>query len=199
VSGPSSEQLQLQAEQVQFYQQGIQQSQTTFAEQQDLLKQMKQVYDPILAKGPNQEGFSDAEKSALTSEAVQGTAGNYSRAARAVNEGIAAEGGGPLPSGQSEELRSEVAQSAAGEQSKEEDQILQADYAQGYSEFEGATSALATASHELNPVAFENAATSAGSSAEKTASDINAEQNSWLAPVMGAIGTLGSAAIGKIP
>ena len=62
MSGPSSQQLQLQDEQMQFYQQGQQESQTAFSEQQDLLKQMEQVYSPILAKGPNQEGFSGEEK-----------------------------------------------------------------------------------------------------------------------------------------
>lgn len=193
MTGPSSTQLQLQSEEAAFYKQGVEQSETTFSEQQDLLNQMKQIYSPILAKGPNQEGFSPAEKAGLESQAIEGTAKNYSQAARAVGGQIAAEGGGnnPLPTGGSEQLREEVGASAAGEESNEQQQIEQADYAQGYQEFQGATAALETASGQLNPAAYENAATSAGNAAEETAKDINAEQNSWEAPVLGAIGAIG--------
>jgi hypothetical protein len=54
-------------------------------------------------------------------------------------------------------------------------------------------------SDQLNPVAYESAATSAGSAAEKTAHDINQEKNSWMAPVLGALGSLGGAALRKMP
>jgi hypothetical protein len=201
MSGPSSSQLQLQQEQMDFYKAGQQESQTAFGEQQDLLKQMEAVYNPILAKGPNQEGFSGAEKAALDAQAVQGTAANYSQAAKAVGEQVAAQGGGdnPLPSGAGTQLKEEVATSAAAQESGEESQILSADYAQGYNEFTQAGNALATASSQLNPTGYEGAATGAGTAAETTANQINQEQNSWLAPVLGAAGALGSAGIGAIP
>jgi hypothetical protein len=197
MSGPSSSQLQLQQEQMAFYQQGVQESQTAFAEDQGLLKQMEAVYSPILAKGPNQEGFSGAEKGNLDAQAIQGTASNYSQAARAVGEQGSAEGGGdnPLPSGGATQAKEEVATAAAGQESSEESQILQADYAQGYNEFTQAGGALATASSQLNPTAYEGSATGAGTAAENTANQINQEQNSWIAPVLGAAGALGGAAI----
>lgn len=178
---------------MQFYAQGRQESATTFSESQDLLKLMESVYSPILAKGPNQRGFSDEERNNLNAQTVEGTARNYSAAARAVNEHIAAEGGGdnPLPTGGQVQLQEEVAASAAGEQSREESQVLQADYAQGYDEFKHAGEALSVASGQLSPTSYMNAATSAGSAAETTAKDINAEQNSWMAPVFGAIGAIG--------
>jgi hypothetical protein len=190
MSGPSSTQLQLQQEQVSFYQQATEESEATFGEQQDLLKQMEAVYDPILAKGPTQPGFSGAEDEALNAQATQGTATAYSQAARAVGEQTAAEGGGnnPLPSGGETQLKEEVAESAAGQEASEKEQILQADYAQGYSEFENAGSSLAVASGELNPANYETAATGAGSAAETTAAAINQEENSWEAPVLGAVG-----------
>lgn len=198
MSGPSSTQIQLQQEQADFYAQGIQQSQTVFGEDQALLKEMEAVYNPILAKGPNQRGFSTEESNNLKAQSVEGTASNYSRAARAVNESIAAEGGGdnPLPSGGEEQLKEEVAASSAGEQSREESQIEQADYAQGEHEFEFAGSELAAASGRLNPTAYSSAATGAGSAAEKTAEAINAEQNSWLAPVLGAVGAVSKIGFG---
>lgn len=196
MSGASASQQELQQEQIQFYQQGMQESQATFGEQQELLKQMEAVYSPILAKGPNQEGFSAAEKTALDAQATQGTATNYGEAARAVGENLAAEGGGnPLPSGSAEQVKEEVAAAAAGQEASEESQILQADYAQGYKEFSDAGASLSVASGQLNPAAFENAATSAGSAAETTAEQINQENNSWETAAIGAVAGLGSSAM----
>ncbi len=186
---------------MQFYKEGTAHAETTFGEDQALLKQMQDVYSPILAKGPNQEGFSAPERANLESQAIEGTARNYSSAARAVGSQIAARGGGDIamPSGGEMQLKEEVAAAAAGEQSREEQQITQADYEQGYREFTQATDALSTVSSHYNPTGYMAAATSAGSAAEKTASDINAEQNSWMAPVMGAVGALGGAVIGENP
>lgn len=200
MSGPSAQQVQLGDEQSQFYQQGMQESQSAFSEQQSLLAEMEKIYQPILNRGPNAEGFSDAEKENLDSQAEEGTASNYSKAAKAVGENIAAgSGDNPLPSGSGEQLKEEVAQSAAGQESQEESQILGADYAEGEHQFEDAGNALANVSGQLNPVAYESGATGAGSAAETTEKDINAESNSWETAVLGAAGSLGSAVIGENP
>jgi hypothetical protein len=200
MSGPSAAQLTLQQDQLDFYQQGMSEATTAFGEQQDLLAQMEAVYDPILAKGPNQPGFSASESNALNAEAVQGTATNYAGAARAVNEQEAAEGGGnnPLPSGGEEEARAQVANAAAGQESSEESQITEANYAAGRQEFEEAGQALSTASGQLNPAGYITATNTAGENAEKTANQINQEKNSWEAPVLGALGSLGAAGLNKI-
>jgi hypothetical protein len=200
MSGPSAQQIQLEDEQQQFYQQGMQEATANYGEQQDLLAQMEAVYNPILAKGPNQPGFSPAEQAALDAQAEQGTAANYSQAARAVGENIAAEGGGnnPLPAGGGTQLKEEVGESAAGQESAEEEQILQASYATGEKEFENAGSELTAASNELNPSGYETAATGEGSAAETTANQINQEKNSWMAPVLGALGSIGSGAMSKL-
>lgn len=193
MSGPSSAQQQLSEEQAQFYQQGIQEASTTFSEQQGLIAQMKAVYDPILAAGPNQTGFSTAEENNLNAQAVEGTATNYAAGARAVGERQAAEGGGSTaaPTGAQEEMQQEVASRAAQQESSEESQIQQADYAAGHQNFQEATGALATVSGELNPTAYMNAATNAGSAAETTMNQMNEEENSWVAPVLGAVGAIG--------
>src|SRR5271166_1661452 len=200
MSGPSSSQIQLGQEQQQFFQEGMQEAATNYGEQQDLLAQMEAVYNPILAKGPNAPGFSPAEQAALDAQAEQGTAANYTQAAKAVGENIAAEGGGsnPLPSGAEAEAKGEVATAAAGQESAEEQQILQANYATGEKEFENAGEELATASGQLNPAGYESAATTAGQAAETTANQINQEKNSWMAPVLGALGSLGSAGLNAL-
>src|SRR5271156_1227843 len=136
MSGPSSQQLTLQQDQLDFYQQGVQEATANYGEQQDLLAQMEAVYNPILAKGPNAPGFSPAEQAALDAQAIQGTAGNYTQAARAVGENVAAEGGGnnPLPAGGGTELKAQVAEKAAADESAQQQEILQASYATGEKE-----------------------------------------------------------------
>jgi hypothetical protein len=68
MSGPSAAQQQLQTEQADFYQQAIQQQETTYGEDQSILKMMTGIYEPILAKGPNQEGFSTGESTTSTAK-----------------------------------------------------------------------------------------------------------------------------------
>lgn len=199
--GATSEQKQLQASQIAFYNQATQHAETTFNEDQEILKQMQGVYAPILAKGPNQRGFSDEERQNLDTQVTEGTAKNYQQAARAVNEHLAAQGGGniPLTSGADAQLQSEVANASAAEQSRQESQVIAADYSQGHKQFTEATDALLAASHELNPTAYSEAATNAGSAAEKTANDIAAANNSWVNAALGAAGGIGSAIISENP
>jgi hypothetical protein len=196
--GATAAQTNLQNEQAQFYQTANQEAAQTYGEDQALLQQMQSVYAPILAKGPNQEGFSAAETQDLNSQAVEGTAENYKQAATAVNESLAAEGGGtnPLSSGAQDELKQQVANSAAQTESGEESQIKQADYQQGYSEFQQATGALEDVSGQYNPTAYGNEAISAGNAEGTTANEIAQENNSWVNAAIGAAGTIGGAAIG---
>jgi hypothetical protein len=199
MSGPTQAQTNLQNEQAQFYQQATQNANTTFGEDQQLLQQLQSIYDPILAKGPNQEGFSQDELNDLNAQATEGTAENYQGAAKAVNENLAAEGGGniSLPDGGADQLKEEVAAASAQQQSAEENQIKQADYAQGYNEFQTATGALEDVSGQLNPIGYSGAATGAGSAEGVTANQIAQENNSWLNATLGAAGAVGGAFAGS--
>ena len=201
MSGPTAAQTNLQNEQAAFYQQATQNANTTFGEDQQLLQQLQSIYDPILAKGPDQEGYSQDELNDLNAQAVEGTAENYQGAAKAVNENLAAQGGGniSLPNGGADQLKEEVAASSAQQESSEENQIKQADYAQGYNEFQTATGALEDVSGQLNPTAYEGAATSAGSAEGVTANQIATENNSWENAVLGAAGSIGSAVVSENP
>lgn len=195
--GASSQQEQLASEESAFYAQGMQESATVFAEDQALNAAMNAVYEPILAKGPNQTGFSEAELNSLNAQAVEGTAQNYQQAGKAVNEQMAAEGGGniSLPTGAQTQAKEEVASAAAGQESSEESQITQANYAQGYSEFQGATAAMEAESGQLSPASYENAASNAGSVANSEANAIQAANNSWINAAIGAVGSIGGAAL----
>lgn len=199
--GATGQQQQLQQEQMDFYAQGQQEAGQTFSEQQKLLQQLEGVYEPILARGPNAKGFSQAEEQDLNATAVDQTAQNYARAAKAAGEQISAEGGGNIPgsTGSQEQLREEVAAASAQQESTEQSQIEQSNYAAGRQEFAQATGALATASGQLSPVAYENAATEAGGAAATTANEIAQENNSWINAAIGAAGSLGSSVVDMNP
>lgn len=199
--GPTQAQQQLQAEQADFYKQATEQQAQVYAEDQQILQAMEGIYEPILQKGPNQEGFSTEELNSLNTEAVEGTAQNYAGAAKAVNENLAAEGGGTvsLPSGGATQLKAEVAAAAAGQESSEENQIKQADYAQGYSEWQDAARGLATEQGFINPVAYSGAATNAGAAEGVTANEIAQENDSWINAAIGASGTIGGAVVNENP
>ena len=130
----------------------------------------------------------------MNAQTVEGTAENYAGASKALNENLAAEGGGniPLTTGEQTQLKAELAASSAGEQSKEETQVQEQNYAAGREEFNNASSALAQVSNELNPTSYEQAATSAGAAASSTLSELAKEQESWQAAAMGAAGSIAS-------
>lgn len=200
MTGPSSQELQLQDEQMNFYKEGAQQAATVFGEDQSLLQMMQSVYAPILQAGPSQKGFSEGEFENLNTQVTEGTASDYQAAARAVSASEAAQGGGnnPLAIGGENQAREEVALAAAGKESEEQSKVLQADYEQGYKNYVNAGEELATVASDLNPVPYENAAISAGKAASDTALGISKQKTSWLAPVLGAASSLAGSAMSKM-
>jgi hypothetical protein len=197
--GPSAAQEQLQSSQAQFYDQLRQQDSTQYGEDQAILTQMQSVYAPILAAGPDQFGFTQAESNDLNTQATEGVATNYANAGKALREEQASEGGGNsyLPSGVNEQEKEQLAESASGQQSTEQQQIRQAGYQQGYNKFVQASSALQGTAALLNPNGAANAANAAGSAEGTTAAQIAAENESWMAPLAGAVGAVGGAATAK--
>jgi hypothetical protein len=198
--GATQQQMQLEQEQAAFYQTATQEAQTTFGEQQALHQQIKAIYDPILAAGPSQEGFSEAEKANLEAQTVEGTAQNYKAASQALGEKIGSQDQtGAGLTGSQMQLEEELAASSAGTKSQEENQILQADYAQGRSNFGQATAAEFGVSGELNPVGYSGAATNAGGAAATTANEIAQANNSWINAALGAAGAIGGAVVSENP
>lgn len=199
--GPTEAQTKLQDSQAAFYDTLQKQDAVQFGEDQQILTQMQSVYAPILAAGANQYGFSPEEDQILNTEATEGVAGNFAGASKALKEEMAAEGGGNayLPSGvkaqQLETLDSAAAQTAANEKL----QIKQAGFAQGYDKFKTATGALEGTAGLLNPSAAASVANTAGSDESSTAAAIAAENESWMAPLAGAAGAVGAAALTHKP
>jgi hypothetical protein len=198
MSGPTEQQTELGDAQLAAYKQANELTQQQYANQQAIFGPMVKQFSSIFAKGPGQKGFSDEETADLNAQAVEGTAENYGNAARAVGETMASRGGGtnPLPAGADSAVQAGIATSAAQEESRQEHQINSANYAQGYDEWEKAGAGLGAIATGEDPLGYESGATSSGSTAEKTASDIASEDDSWINAALGAGGALGAAAIG---
>lgn len=200
--GATGAESKIQAEDIATLQQYDQEQQQQYARQTELYAKVNSVLQPILAAGPNQRGFSDEERNNLNAQAVEGTAENYQAAARAVNEHLAAQGGGntPITTGGAAQLQAEVAQSAVQQESKQESDITSADYEQGYREFENAeTGEMAIAAGE-NPLGYMSAVTNQENAAGNEANQIAQQNNSWVNALIGAAGSIGEgAAMGFCP
>ena len=174
---------------------------TVFGESQGILSSLNQAFAPILAQGPNQAGFSQAEDTSMNTEATEQTAQNFGKAKQELQEDQAAEGGGNdfVPSGAQDAQNESLAATGAATQSQEQQQILQENYATGRQNFMNAAGVLGTTASTLNPTGTADAAVSSGSAAATTANTIAAQGNSIWSSVLGALGGVAGAAVGDIP
>lgn len=188
--GPTATQDQLQQEEADFYQTQIQAYNTAYANFSAISSALNAQFAPIVAAGPNQTGFSAPEMTTLNTQAVQGTATNYDSAETALNEGLAAEGSGGegLSSGQTAQLRGELGSSAAATESSEELGIDQADYSQGYTNYENAVGGEEQLASGWNPNSFASSTTNSANSTNSEANAIAQEQESGWTSIIGALG-----------
>jgi hypothetical protein len=159
---------------------------------------MQQAYSPIFAAGPNQEGFSPGEVNNLNTQAGEGTATSFNQADKALRETQAATGVA-TPTGPQEQQQEELASSAANSEAQQKQQITQANYAQGYQQWQQAASGLTNTAGLLNPTGYSGAATGAGEATGNTANQIASENNSWVNAALGAAGAIGTGVVSENP
>jgi hypothetical protein len=196
--GATGAQTQLQTEQADFYQQAVQEQQQNYGQDQEILSALQNEYNPIFQAGPGQQGFSQAETANLNTQATEGTATNYNQADKALREQQAATGVA-APTGAQEAQQATLASSAANTEATEKQQITQADYQQGYSEWQQAAAGLGGVASQLNPAGYSGAATGAGEAAGTTANQIASENNSWVNAALGAAGSIGTGVVSENP
>lgn len=196
--GASSQQTQLGDAQTAFYNQMVQENSQVFGQNQAILSSLNKSFEPILAAGINQEGFSAGEKANLDAQAVEGTGANYSKAANALAVQQGAEGGGNtyIPTGAKQQQQAQLATSAAQSESGIESDITAQDYATGRQNYEQAAQVLGGVAGQYDPTGYSNAATGAGSAASTTENEISQANSSWMGLVSGALGAAGTAAGG---
>jgi len=198
--GATSAQNQIQQQQSQFSQQLVQQASQIFGNSSKVFNDLVNTFLPTVQAGPNQEGFSAAEKANLQSNAITSTGQAYRNARQAVGQAQAAQGGGNTPgitSGAKVGTDLNLAESAANQTSSELSQIDQANYNQGRQNYQFAAERLSDAPNVFNPATSAgNAATSSQEGTANTANQIAQENNSWVQAVTGALGGVAGAATG---
>lgn len=197
--GASQEQKDIEAAQAAFYNNLTSEYQTVFGQNQAILKSLTASFQPILAKGINQEGFSPAELQNLQSQAVAGTGRNYAAAADALARQQGAAGGGTtyIPTGAKMQQQEQLATSAAQNESQIESNITAANYATGRQNYLEAAGVLGGVAAQYNPTGYAGAATGAGSAAAETANQITQANNSWMNLAAGALGSAATAYAGR--
>jgi hypothetical protein len=189
--GASSQQKQISAAQDNYYNVLTQQAQEEFGLASGIFKQLTGVFSPILEAGINQQGFSKEELDTLNAQVVNQTGANYKNAASAVNEELAAQGGGNvrIGNGANDQVRERVAESAAQTASNEELQVQENNYATGRQNFLTAAGVLAGAPGVFSgATAAAGAANQGGADASQTANEITQANNSWMGLVGGVLG-----------
>lgn len=199
--GPSATQMDLQAEEADFYKTQVTAYNTAYTNFSQIQDALNKQFAPILAKGPNQYGFDATEDQTLRTQADQGTAQGYAKAKTALQESQATQGGGTsninVTGGPQGEQDEELVAAGAGTMSAENLGITQAGYGQGYDEWKGAVAGEEDLAAGWNPNAFSGSANSSAKTANDEANTITSEQESVWGNVLGALGgAVGTAAGG---
>lgn len=197
--GATQQQTQISDAEQQFYTNLTQQYQTVFGQNQAITGALTSQFTPILAAGPSQTGFAPGEETALETQNTEGAATNYAQAQKATADILASRGGGNtlLPSSVDASLLASNANAAAAQRATGQNTILQANYGQGYQNWQTAANLLGSTAGLLNPTSYSGVATTAGSNAATAANNIAAASNSPWNAAFGALGAIGGGAVGK--
>lgn len=197
--GATDGQKQIASQQSAFSQQLVNQATSVFGSSSQVFGDLMKTFAPTVAAGPNQEGFSAAEKANLQSQAITQTGQAYKNAKAAVGNAEAAEGGGNtgLISGAQVGTDVNLAESAANQTSNELSQITEQDYATGRQNYDTAVAGMEAAPNVFGAATgAADAATSSQKGAADTQNQIAQENNSWVQAVTGALGNVAGMAAG---
>ncbi|HTH42891.1 MAG TPA: hypothetical protein VL498_06985 [Terracidiphilus sp.] len=190
--GPSQTQLDLQSEEAQFYKTQIDAYNTAYSNFSAIQSKLNAQFDPILKKGPNQYGFNAEEDQTLRTQATEGTANEYAKAKKALQENQATQGGGTsnvnLTGGPQNQEAEELAATGAATESAEQLGITEAGYQQGYNEYQAAVAGEEDLAAGWNPNSFSGSANNAAGTANSEANAITQEQEAVWGNVLGALG-----------
>ena len=191
----SSEETNLQNEQSTFYKTLIDDYMQQFQNQSNITRSLQIAAMPLLQGGINQYGFSPQEDTSIRTQASDSIAQGQANAQTALNENLAARGGGNAVygSGAEGQLEAGLLANAANQQAQTSNQITQAGYAQGRQNFLSAAGILSNDASLINPLGFAGATTGAGSAAFNSANIVNQQNTAWQGALGGVIGgALGS-------
>jgi hypothetical protein len=171
--------------------------QEAFGKQSAILEGLTKIFKPIFDKGPDQEGFGAAEKTALETNATEGVAKNFGKAAQFLHGQQAARGGSDfIPSGQDAMIDETLAATAMSERSSVQNQIIQANYDTGRKLWLTAGQGLMGVASAYDPNGAAGVANQGGVAAADTANQIAQADNSIWGAVIGGLSGIAGAAVG---
>jgi hypothetical protein len=132
--GPTSSEKSLQQDSQSFSNQLRQNYGTLFGKQQGVLDSINRSLSPVLAGGPSQHGFTADTLAALNTGAINAAGAANKAAQQAARTYGAGEGGGGtsgVTSGITKQIESAIGSQNANALAGQQNQIVQADYAQG--------------------------------------------------------------------
>lgn len=195
--GPSSAETGLQQQSQGFSTQLMSNYSQLFSQQQGVLAGLNKSLSPIVAAGPNQQGFSGAELNSLNTSAINANAGATQSALQAARTFGAGQGGGGtsgLTSGITKQIESSVAAQGAGNLATNEGQIQQANWAQGNSNYFKALGAQEGVAQLYNPNGSMTGAINENNNSFSQASAIDTQDNAMAQDIAGfATAAVGSA------
>jgi hypothetical protein len=195
--GPSSAESMSQGAQQSLAQEMQANYATRFADQQQVLDRLNQSLSPIVAAGPNQQGFSPEELANLNTQAINTTGAAARNATQATQTSLAGRGGGGdsgLVSGIDRQIQGSIASSEAGNLADTQNKITAADYATGRQNYETGLKILGGGPNSVaglyDPAAFGGLASKTNESSFNEADKISQEQNAKSAAIWGSLSSL---------
>jgi len=194
--GATQQQKDITDEQQAFYKQLTDQYATVFGQNQAITGALTSAFTPILNAGPSQTGFSAAERQSLETQNAENVGTDYAQAQKATAQILASRGGGNtfLPSSVDQNLLAQNTVAAASQRAAGQNQIAQADYTQGYQNWQTAANVLGSTAGLLNPTGYAGVATGAGSAASTSATQVAQSAFAPWGAAFGALGAVGGAA-----
>jgi len=175
--------------------------QTTFGEQQSVLKSLNNSLSPILAAGPNQQGFNAPELANLNTTAINASGAAARNAEQAAGNALAGRGGGGssgLESGVDQQIKAGIASTATGQLAAQQNQIQAANYATGRQNFFNAVNGENAIAGQYNPSSYGGEASNANQAAFTMADKIQQEAAQAQAEEISGITSLAMDAGGAI-
>lgn len=193
--GASSDQKSISKEQQQNLNTLTNQSGQIFGSGSQVFKDLTSAFEPVLAAGEDQSGFSAAQFANLKSQAITNTGVATRNAQQAAGERGSAQGGGTtiLPNGAQMGQNAAIAEAGANQTAGELSNINLQNAQLGRENWLQAANILGGATNVYNPsTGAAGAATGAGSAAMQGASDVQQANNQWEQQLV----QLGSSAAG---
>lgn len=189
--GADSDQKQISQQQQQNFQTLNNQAGQVFGAGSQVFKDLTSSFEPVLAAGEDQSGFSAAQLANLKSQAITNTGVATRNAQQAAGERGSAQGGGTtiLPNGAQMGQNAAIAEAGSNQTAGELSNINLQNAELGRQNWMNAAGVLSGAPGVFNAATgAAGASTTAGSDAFNSATGVNNANNAWVGDVAGVLG-----------